>query len=145
MNHLEFALNPPKYAGFWIRLGSYLLDCVILISLQYVLAWPHHQGNFQTFLYNSNPIFGIIVSAAFFIGGWAIFGATPGKMILGLKVIDIDSGHKPSIWRSLGRYIGSFISSLVFLLGYLWIAGDKRKQGWHDKMANTFVVYKEKV
>lgn len=143
MNFLEQELNPPKYAGFWIRLLSYALDCVVLIALQYMLSWPHHQGDFQVFLLNNNPIFGMLVAAIFFIGGWTIFGATPGKMMLGLKVVDIDSRDKPSVGQSLGRYIGSFISSIVFLLGFLWIAGDKRKQGWHDKMAKTFVIYKD--
>lgn len=77
---------------------------------------------------------------AYFVIFWVLVGATPGKQILGLKVIRTQA--KPLSWgRAIVRYIGYFISAIVFFLGYLWVFVDVRRQGWHDKLADTFVVY----
>jgi uncharacterized RDD family membrane protein YckC len=38
--------------------------------------------------------------------------------------------------------MGYFISGLALGMGFFWIGLDKRKQGWHDKMANTVVIRK---
>ncbi len=40
----------------------------------------------------------------------------------------------------MGRYLGYFASTIPLCLGFLWIAFDKRKQGWHDKLAGTVVI-----
>ncbi len=67
-------------------------------------------------------------------------GATIGKRVFGLKVVRAD-GTLPGFWRSLLRYtIGYWVSSLFFSLGFIWIAFDPNKQGWHDKIAGTYVV-----
>lgn len=67
-------------------------------------------------------------------------GATPGKMLLGLKVLDAKTGNLLTIGQALLRYAGYILSSLIFCLGYIWVGFDKKKQGWHDKMAKTVVV-----
>jgi RDD family. len=38
------------------------------------------------------------------------------------------------------RWVGMIISGLVLLLGYIWILIDKKNQGWHDKIAGTYVI-----
>lgn len=77
---------------------------------------------------------------AYFVIFWVLVGATPGKQILGLQVIRT---NKQSIgWvRATIRYFAYFLSAIVFFLGYLWVFIDGRRQGWHDKIADTFVVY----
>ena len=51
-----------------------------------------------------------------------------------------DTGEPPTTGKLLIRYLGYYVSTLALFLGFLWIAFDPRKQGWHDKMANTVVV-----
>ncbi|NWJ46654.1 MAG: RDD family protein [Chloroflexi bacterium] len=67
-------------------------------------------------------------------------GATPGKKVFGIKVVRQD-GSTPGFGAALLRQtVGYFISSTVFMLGFLWAVFDKYGQGWHDKLAKTYVV-----
>jgi uncharacterized RDD family membrane protein YckC len=59
---------------------------------------------------------------------------------MGLKVVAPDGSHI-SVWRALIRVLMFFISAILFFLGFLWVLGDDRRQGWHDKVAGTFVIY----
>ncbi len=69
-------------------------------------------------------------------------GATPGKQMMGIKVVRTD-GKNLSLWQAfLREVIGKFISGLVFMLGYLWVLWDKNRQAWHDHIAGTYVVTK---
>jgi len=61
-------------------------------------------------------------------------------MVFGLKIIDEKTGGKPSKGHMIGRYFGNYVSGLILALGFIWIAFDKRKQGWHDKLAGTLVI-----
>lgn len=61
-------------------------------------------------------------------------------MLLGLKVLDAKTGNLLTLGQALLRYVGYILSSLIFCLGYIWVGFDKKKQGWHDKMAKTVVV-----
>lgn len=74
---------------------------------------------------------------------WYFFSATPGKMLMGMKIVDAETGMPPNNGQNIIRYIGYFPSTLVFALGLFWVFFDKRRQGWHDKMAGTVVVYKK--
>ncbi len=68
-------------------------------------------------------------------------GTTPGKMLLGMRVAR-ESGERAGFFTMLIReLIGKTISFIVFGLGFLWILLDKDKQGWHDKLMNTYVVH----
>ncbi|MEI7554770.1 RDD family protein [Candidatus Chlorohelix sp.] len=67
-------------------------------------------------------------------------GATPGKKVFGIKVVRQD-GTPPGFGTALLRQtVGYFISNTVFMLGFLWVLFDKYGQGWHDKLAKTYVV-----
>jgi uncharacterized RDD family membrane protein YckC len=79
-------------------------------------------------------IFGIY-SAIF----WVLVGRTPGKAALGLRVVRTDDraiGWGTAITRAAGYAVSS-----ILMIGFLWIAVDRRHQGFHDKLARTFVVY----
>ena len=82
--------------------------------------------------------------AAICIAFWSIKSATPGKMVFGLKIVDAKTGNKPSLGQFVGRYFAAFLSAIPFLLGFLWVAWDKRKQGFHDLLAGTVVVKTKK-
>jgi len=61
---------------------------------------------------------------------------------LGVRVVT-EEGQPIATGRAIVRYFGyilCFLSAILFCLGFLWIGWDSRKQGWHDKLANTYVV-----
>ncbi len=66
---------------------------------------------------------------------------TFGKMAVGIKVVD-ERGNRMTLAKSFGRNASKILSYLVLALGFIWILFDKKKQGWHDKLNNTYVVDK---
>ena len=80
-----------------------------------------------------------LVIALFFFIFHALRGQTPGKRLLGLRVID-PYGLPPSLPRALARTAGGLVSTLGFSLGFLWIGFDREKRGLHDWLAGTWVV-----
>ncbi|WP_375460469.1 RDD family protein [uncultured Enterovirga sp.] len=139
------------FAGFWVRVGAYLIDAIILSVVNAVMF-----GAFASSLTGPGPssdpanvqfgsvvtvsVLSMLIPALYTIGFWLSSGATPGKMALGLRVVSSDAGAPISTGQAIGRFFGYFVSSLVFGLGFLWVAFDIRKQGWHDKLASTVVV-----
>jgi uncharacterized RDD family membrane protein YckC len=81
----------------------------------------------------------VIVTALYFTCFVAVWGQTPGKMILGLRVVPERQGNM-TFGVAFLRWVGYIVSSFFFYFGFLWIAFDPRKQGWHDKIAGTLVV-----
>ena len=71
---------------------------------------------------------------------WTYKSATPGKLLLKIRIVDAKTGGKPSTVQWLIRYIGYYVSAFVFMLGFIWVGFDRRKQGWHDKLASTVVI-----
>jgi uncharacterized RDD family membrane protein YckC len=136
----EFAL---EYAGFWIRLGATTIDFIILLLILYLIS--------QAVLKAASPdvpewffipIFSCIfwiLNIIYFVGFWAWRGQTPGKILTGIKIIRTDSS--PVNWQyALLRYLGCIAATVIFFMGFIWIAFDSRKQGLHDKIADTYVV-----
>jgi uncharacterized RDD family membrane protein YckC len=74
------------------------------------------------------------------IAFWTAKSATPGKMAISAIIVDEKTGGPPSMGQLVGRYFGYFLSTIPFGLGLLWVAFDKKKQGWHDKLAGTVVI-----
>jgi uncharacterized RDD family membrane protein YckC len=83
-------------------------------------------------------LFGVVVVAL-----WVKWSATPGKMLLGIKIVDEKTGQHPGWRQSIARMLGYFISTLPLLMGFFWMNFSKKKQCWHDSMAGTIVVYTE--
>jgi uncharacterized RDD family membrane protein YckC len=61
-------------------------------------------------------------------------------MAIGARIVDAKTGGKPSFKQEAIRYLGYFVSTFPLCLGLIWVGIDKRKQGWHDKLAGTVVV-----
>ncbi|HFE31777.1 MAG TPA: RDD family protein, partial [Gammaproteobacteria bacterium] len=72
---------------------------------------------------------------------WLKFLGTPGKLLLNCQVVDAQSFKPLSIKQAVLRYFAYIVSLLPLGLGFFWIAWDKRKQGFHDKIANSVVLY----
>jgi len=71
---------------------------------------------------------------------WA-YGLTPGKWLLGIRIVNHDAGTPAGFWRvALREVIGKWVSAVVCYLGYIWAIFDAQKQAWHDKIAKTLVV-----
>lgn len=71
---------------------------------------------------------------------WRFRGATPGKWLVRARIVTAEGLTQPSTGRLIGRFLAYFVSIFPAGLGFLWIAFDGRKQGWHDKLARTVVV-----
>jgi uncharacterized RDD family membrane protein YckC len=147
-----------EYAGFWIRVVAALIDTVLAMAILvplvvHLYGWEalYEMGQlglpqddsgivpapvvsgWVNFLVNISPAIAIIVF-------WVYKAATPGKMIVGAKIVDATSGANPTVGQSIGRYLAYYVSTIPLCLGLVWVAFDPRKQGWHDKLAHTVVI-----
>jgi uncharacterized RDD family membrane protein YckC len=141
--------SPEVRAGFGSRLIAYLIDGVILSAVSLVVTRPLIPSSppsqnpteaevaaFMTAVFAAIGL-SVVVSLLYTVGGWVVAGATVGKKLLGLRVVN-GSGQKPTVIQALIRYLGYFLSSFLYL-GFLWILGSE-KRGWHDLLAGTYVV-----
>ena len=150
-----------RYAGFWIRSLAALVDIVLSgIVLIPILRAVYGSEYFdRIFLAAESTLAGApAASVETFAGGpvdlvltwivlpaavilfWVYREATPGKMIVGARIIDAKTGAHPSARQAVIRYLGYFVSIIPLGLGLIWVAFDKRKQGFHDKLAGTVVI-----
>jgi uncharacterized RDD family membrane protein YckC len=83
----------------------------------------------------------MVLPAVAVIVFWKFRGATPGKMAISAKIVDASTGGPPSTGQLVGRYFGYIVSILPLGLGLVWVGFDRRKQGFHDKLANTMVIH----
>lgn len=152
-----------KFAGFWRRLVAYAIDHLIINFVFFTLltiiliaffAGALSSGNFAWAreLLDREIVSLSLLSALFFYIAMHIFyftyfhgidGQTPGKMLLNIKVISID-GAPVTFGTAFLRSVGYLISS-IFCLGFVWVAFDRRKQGWHDKIALTNVIIRSRL
>lgn len=132
-----------EYLGFWARAIASMVDTILVT----VIAMPFFVMIYgKTFLSGElvlGPV-GNLISWLLFpvaiIVFWLTKEATPGKMIFSAKVVDAETGNTLSKGQAIGRYLAYYLALIPFGLGFLWVAFDKRKQGWHDKLAGTVVI-----
>ncbi len=133
------------YGGFWIRACAKIADFAILgvlqTAIQMGLLKMVSSGNLQlTMLFSAlTGLFSLVLTIGYdtwFIGR---FGATPGKMACGLRVVFSD-GSRISYLRALGRALGSLLSGAVLYIGYAVAAFDEQKRALHDFFCDTRVV-----
>lgn len=133
-----------EYAGFWVRVGAAFIDSILLMLFVVPMLTMIYGRDYWL---NSSigsgfwgTVFSYVVPAVVVIVFWVYKSATLGKMILGLKIVDAETGEAVPAKRLIGRYLGYYVSTIPFLLGLIWVGIDKRKQGWHDKLAGTVVI-----
>ena len=137
-------MDNKEYAGFWIRLGAVLIDMVVifivlLVPLSFIYGEEYWLGD--KFIYGFwDVMLSYVVPFVATIWFWLRFLGTPGKMATKLEIVDATTGNKMSTGQAIGRYFAYIIATLPFCLGFIWIGIDKRKQGWHDKLAGTVVL-----
>lgn len=132
------------YAGFWIRVGATIIDIVLMSILVYVpLDFIYGEAYWESEKFIEgfwDLMLGYVAPFLATIWFWLRFLATPGKMAARLKVVDAETGEKMGTQQAIGRYFAYILSSIPLGLGFIWIGIDKRKQGWHDKLAGTIVI-----
>lgn len=129
-----------KYASNLYRYAASSLDGLITAILGFIFALiltsnePETGGNLIS-------LFSLIYSVLFV----KLKNATPGKRFFGLEV-RMEDGSSISWLRAILREtVGKILSVVVFMLGFIWILFDKRRQGWHDKLAKTIVIQVKEV
>jgi uncharacterized RDD family membrane protein YckC len=125
----EAAIALPR-AGFWVRMAALLLDVILVaVVLHFIRVWylpaPHE------LLVIALAVYGVLM--------WRLRGSTVGGIIFNLAVVRQD-GHDMDWGTAVVRGLSSFLSLFALGLGFIWIAIDPEKRGWHDKIAGTIVV-----
>ena len=133
-----------EYVGFWARFGAFLIDSILLAMICWpVLTYIYGWGYWDSDKLIHGPVDFLVswlLPAVAVVVFWINRQATPGKIAIDAKIVDADTFEAPTTSKLLIRYLGYYVSTFGLFIGFLWIAFDPRKQGWHDKMANTVVV-----
>ncbi len=135
-----------EYVGFWARVLAAIVDsiCALMIivpAILWIYGWDYLNliegklvaGPADFLVQYLFPALAVI----FF---WLARGATPGKMVIGARIVDAMTLSKLGVGQAILRYIGYYVSMIPLLLGLIWVGFDARKQGWHDKIAGTLVI-----
>ncbi len=127
--------DAPK-AGFWMRVIAWFIDGIIIgipsVALGTVVLHADKSGQSGIEL---------LLELTYFVYFWSSYGKgqTIGMQLLHMKVVKTD-GSLLSVTGALLRFVGVIVGSIAFCLGLIWVAIDAKKQGWHDKIAGTYVV-----
>jgi uncharacterized RDD family membrane protein YckC len=162
MNQSETASlsQPVRLAGFFSRFIAFVLDLivinlinlVVLVGIELIInfffsgdfaRFPLLQSIADTIIASSQwltALFSAVFGFIYFVFFWVIAGFTPGQALFGLRVIRSD-GRPVNLGRAVLRLIGYLVAALPLFLGFIWILFDNRRQGWHDKIARTYVIY----
>ena len=135
-----------KYAGFWLRFLALMLDGFIVIIGNFIIGFVF------TLLLTISVLFpegySELVLNMISVGGvWVYYslmessswGATIGKRIVGIRVVD-QSGNRITFARASGRHFAKYISIFTLGIGYLMAGFTKQKQSLHDQVAGCLVV-----
>ncbi|MBI5966388.1 MAG: RDD family protein [Deltaproteobacteria bacterium] len=146
----------PSRGGFWIRSVAFAIDHLILLFtlaiflvVGFLAVELGAKGGREIFFLQKArlvlPILlplGVVLVLGYFSFFHAAWGQTIGKMIFGLRVVQID-GQPVSFSRALTRTLGYALSAIPFFLGFFWVGFTASKRSWHDAIAGTMVVREE--
>lgn len=126
------------------RSVAFMIDELLLSFLLIVALWDTFTNakTMEEIIYVTNSfvleyMFLKIVYQAFFV---MQYGATPGKLLMKIRVIEVRTLTNPNVLSSLNRAIFRVVSEMFFYLGFLWGIMQKSRQTWHDKTAKTLVI-----
>ncbi len=150
---LQTMKNNPQYIGFWYRVLAYIIDGFLINIAAGII------GLFVGFVFgflmalngmseaDIEAVAGLLGGVIGLLVGWLWFAisessswqASLGKKILGFKVVDAN-GQRLTFGRATGRYFVKILSGILLCIGFIMVAFTQKKQGLHDKIANTYVV-----
>lgn len=122
--------------GFWVRVVAFVIDGIALGIVSSIL---------NSILFGGDAVRGnglnTLVGLAYVLYFWSSYGhgQTVGNRIMKIRVVKTD-GSELTLMDAFIRYVGLIISCLAIFIGVIWVAFDANKQGWHDKIASTYVV-----
>ena len=131
------AVTTAEKAGWWARALAILIDTIgvgiVAGAISAILGGDLRSNQYQGL--------STLFQAAYFTYFWSAAGKgqTLGSRALNIRVTKTDGSYLDYFGAFL-RYVGFLISCVVFLIGVIWAAFDAQKQGWHDKIAGTYVV-----
>jgi uncharacterized RDD family membrane protein YckC len=141
------------YAGFWIRVGASIIDGIIIgivnmlisfiigILIAFMVGRGGHSPAVAVGLGGLNFLISLALGVGYVTYFLGKFGATPGKMACGLKVVRSD-GEKISYGRAFGRFFANYLSAMILCIGYIMVAFDDEKRALHDRICDTRVIRK---
>ncbi|MFC0557944.1 RDD family protein [Halalkalibacter alkalisediminis] len=136
------------YAGFWMRLWAFLLDLITVFSINLLLVSPfirltNIDGLLSLGPYSFETFLGAVVFFFYFAIMTKLYGQTIGKMVMGLKVISTNDEHLKWSQIVFREGVGRLLHQVFFLFYviYVMVAFTEKKQGLHDIIADTFVIY----
>jgi uncharacterized RDD family membrane protein YckC len=136
--------NDVEYVGFWARVGASVIDSILAgVIIVPILTAVYGKAYWSSESLIQGPVDFLVswvLPAIAVILFWMARQATPGKMVIGARIVDAKTGERPSTGQLIGRYFGYYVSMIPLFLGMMWVGWDSRKQGWHDKLAGTVVV-----
>jgi uncharacterized RDD family membrane protein YckC len=149
------AAAPLRFAGFWVRFLAKFIDGMLLYGIALLVERAVVGTVFNGVFPASRDweaIFHLLVWTApintlIAVGYTAYFmarhEATPGKRLLGLRVVRADGGRVGTA-RVVGRYFAETLSTIIFFAGYVMAAFDDQKRSLHDYLCDTRVVFGER-
>jgi uncharacterized RDD family membrane protein YckC len=149
-NPIKASEDTVTVVGFGRRFLAALIDGLIVFFITFILMGVFSILSIIVASYNPygdlvgfNALFfvsAILVSVIYYVRFWTNSeGQTIGKGMVGIRAIRTD-GSSLSMGKALLRYVGYIVSGLIFSLGFIWITFDGKRQGWHDKLAGTYVI-----
>lgn len=138
-----------EYAGFFRRFGAMLIDSIFFFTLSTLVQLAFAIPGYISFNVDDGHIsmdggaswLEQLILAAITIVMWVKMFGTPGKLLLDCQVVDAETGKAITWSQAVIRYLGYFVSFIPFGLGFFWIIWDRRRQGFHDKLAKTVVLH----
>jgi uncharacterized RDD family membrane protein YckC len=135
-----------EYVGFWPRVGAAIIDTILIWAitmpaLTMIYGWTYWTDG-RILHGPAEFIISWVLPIAAVVWLWVARGQTPGKMAIGARIVDAETGEGLSLGTALIRYLGYFVSTIGLFVGFAWVGLDPRKQGWHDHMAGTVVIRK---
>lgn len=139
------------YAGFVSRIIAWIIDSLIVAIVIFFSSWigdfvlssfPFQSDIYRYLIVAVVLLFDLSFYLFYYIGLWMMQGQTPGKVIMGLRVVRTD-GERLKLRNAILRFLGYWLSAALLFTGYLLVLIDNRRQGLHDKLAGTIVVYAE--
>ena len=151
------------HAGFVSRLIAFVIDILIITGINLTITTIAHlvagffgldflfspAGEYTTDLMRIVKVIALLslaftsflVFVLYPILFWTAVGQTPGKRFMGLRVVTDTNSKRIYFGMAVKRYLGYWLSGLPLFLGFIWVLIDDNRQAYHDKFANTYVVY----
>ena len=149
-----------SYGGFWIRLVARIIDGIILgipfsivfgiiVAVGGLAVGGTSNADANTQGAAAAGVSGIIVlvvliatvsAVAYDVYFWGTSGSTLGMGVFKLRVVDATTGGPIGYGRAFIRWLMTLVNTWACYIGWIWAAFDPRKQGWHDKVANSVVL-----